>query len=258
MRRGHGTQAMDDDTLLLARDGAVATLRLLRPVADAALDRTSAAALVRQLDELEADDALRVLVLRYDGDAETGAAAAGADDASATAGAVERLGRFTRPVVAAIDGGALGVALELALACDLRVGTHGASYGLPRIRVGAMPYAGATQRLPRLVGQGRAFDMVLSGDAVGTAEARRIGLLQRVVDPAQLDASVHLLATAMAQAAPASMRLTKEALHQGLEMTLDQGLRMELDLYLLLFSTADRVEGITAFRDKRRPRFSGA
>lgn len=248
---------MSGSGVQVERRGAVAALRLPGPIAHAALGLQTAAELHARLDELEDDDALRALVVVFAG-AEASPIRPAQDDIVATASAIERLGRFTRPAVAAIEGSAYGVALELALACDLRVGRRDASFGLPGIGFGAMPYAGATQRLPRLVGMARALDLVLTGEAVGAGEAQRIGLVQRLADGAEALPAALAVAEAIARAAPASMRLTKEALHQGIDMTLAQGLRMELDLYLLLFSTEDRVEGIQAFRDKRPPRFTGS
>src|SRR5574337_1962958 len=203
---------MDDDTLKVERDDGVATLRIAQPVGDAARDLPTAVELVRQLDGLEADDELRVLLLMFSGAAPDPLARPAADTVGATAAAVERVGRFARPVVAAIDGDAFGVALELALACDLRLGTPDSAYGMPRIRWGVMPYAGATQRLPRLVGGARATDLVLTGEPLGSAEAQRIGLVQRIAGSGELAEQAGALAAALARFAPASMQLTKEAL----------------------------------------------
>jgi len=248
---------MSGSDVEVERQGAVAVLRLSSPVAHAALALAAAQELDARLGELESDDELRALVVVLTGD-EPSPMRPAQDAIRATAAAIERLGRFTRPVVAAIEGSAFGVALELALACDLRVGRRDARFGLPGIGFGIMPYAGATQRLPRLVGLARACDLVMTGDALDACEARRIGLVQRLSDGTEALPAALAVAAAIARAAPASMRLTKEALHEGVDMTLAQGLRMELDLYLLLFSTQDRVEGIQAFRDKRPPHFVGS
>lgn len=235
-------------------DGRVARVRLLSPVGPCGLAAAVLTELSRTLDKLEADDALRVLLLAFDGASEgPGDAAPEAEQAAL----VEQIARCTRPVIVAMSGPAYGVALEIALACDLRIGATGAQYGLPQIRSGRMPFAGATQRLPRLIGQGRAFDMVLTGDPLSAEQALRAGLVQRLVAAGQVNERATALANAMAAASPLAMRLTKEALHSGLDLTLEQGLRMELDLYLLLFSTEDRVEGITAFQRKRKPSFQG-
>ena len=170
---------------------------------------------------------------------------------------VDPVARLKQPVIGAIRGDATGLALELALACDLRIGIENARFGLPRIREGAMPFNGGTQRLPRLIGQGRAMQMILTGELIDSTEALRIGLLQRVVAPDALAGAVMDLAQAMATKSPLSLSYVKEAVYAGRDLTLDQGLRMELDLYLLLFTASDRAEGIRAFMEKRKPDFKG-
>ncbi len=170
---------------------------------------------------------------------------------------VELIARLKQPVIAAICGDAIGLSLELALACDIRIGAENARFGLPQIRDGSMPSQGGTQRLPRLVGQGKALEMILTGNLIEAEEACRIGLLNRVVAPDSLSSAATELAETMAAKSPLSLSYAKEALHRGRELTLDQGIQMELDLYLLLFSTSDRAEGITAFKEKRTPEFKG-
>ena len=170
---------------------------------------------------------------------------------------VEHVAGLRQPVIAAIDGDATEFALELALACDIRVGTENARYGLPHIYKGLIPNNGGTQRLPRLIGCARATEMILTGRLINAGEAERFGLLNRAVPPDVLMDTVNKLARDMAQKSPLSMIYSKEALHGSRDLTLDQGLKMELDLYLLLFTASDRTEGITAFREKRKPRFKG-
>jgi enoyl-CoA hydratase/carnithine racemase len=169
----------------------------------------------------------------------------------------EPVAGLKQPVIAAIRGDALGPGLELALACDIRIGTQNSFFGLPQIRQGTMPADGGTQRLPRLVGQGKAMQMVLTGEPIDAEEACRLGLVQRIVPPASLMQTATEMARDMAEKSPLSLSYAKEALHKGLDLTLDQGIKMEMDLYLLLFSTTDRVEGITAFKEKRKPAFEG-
>jgi enoyl-CoA hydratase len=171
---------------------------------------------------------------------------------------VDPIANLKQPVIAAINGDATGAGLELAMACDIRIGTEGAHFGLHQIQKGFMPSDGGTQRLPRLVGQGRALEMVLTGELIAAAEALRIGLINRVVAPNELMKTATTLAHDMASKSPVAASYVKEALYHGMDLTLDQGLRMELDLYLLLFTTQDRVEGITAFKEKRAPKFEGA
>jgi enoyl-CoA hydratase/carnithine racemase len=170
---------------------------------------------------------------------------------------VESVAKLKLPVVAAIRGDAIGPALELALACDIRVGTENARFGLPQIRDGRIPCNGGTQRLTRLVGIGKAMQMILTGELINAEEACRIGFLNRVADSGSLLKVATALAQEMAGKSPLALSYVKEALYGGSDLTLDQGLRMELDLYLLLFTTSDRNEGITAFREKRKPDFKG-
>jgi enoyl-CoA hydratase/carnithine racemase len=171
---------------------------------------------------------------------------------------VESIAKLKQPVIVAIKGDAVGLGLELALACDIRVAVETARFGLPQIREGLMPSAGGTQRLARLVGRSRALEMVLTGEPIDASEALRIGLVHRVVTSSKLMDAALGLAQDMASKSPLAISYVKEALYNGMDLSLDQGMRMELDLYLLLFSTQDRVEGIEAFKEKRKPRFEGA
>ena len=170
---------------------------------------------------------------------------------------VEPIAKLKQPVIAAIRGDAVGIGLELAMACDIRIATEGARFGLPQIREGLMPSGGGTQRLPRLIGHGKAMEMVLTGEPIDAGEAHRVGLINRVVASGALMSTAMELAQDMASKSPLSLGYVKEALYSGMDLTLDQGLQMELDLYLLLFSTLDRIEGITAFKEKRKPKFEG-
>jgi enoyl-CoA hydratase len=169
----------------------------------------------------------------------------------------ELIAGLKQPVIAAIQGDATGFCLELALACDLRIGTENARYGLPQIQGGCIPSSGGTQRLPRLVGEGKALEMILTGELIDAGEALRVGLINRVVAPELLTSTAMEMAEAMAAKSPLSLSYAKEALYGGRELTLEQGIRMELDLYLQLFTTSDRSEGIAAFREKRKPEFRG-
>jgi enoyl-CoA hydratase/carnithine racemase len=180
-----------------------------------------------------------------------------ANQDSSSVSFVEPVAKLKQPVIAAIRGDAVGIGLELALACDIRVGIDTARFGLPQIRDGIIPFNGGTQRLPRLIGQGRAMQMILTGELIDAAEALRIGLINRVVASDSLANTVMDMAQEMATKSPLSLSYVKEALYGGRDLTLDQGLRMELDLYLLLFTTSDRIEGITAFKEKRKPDFKG-
>jgi enoyl-CoA hydratase len=162
-----------------------------------------------------------------------------------------------QPVIAAINGDALGQGLELALGGDIRLASPNARFGFPPGAAGLIPMDGGTQRLPRIVGKGKALEMVFTGELLGAEEALEIGLLSRVVAPEELLAEAWGLAENLATKAPIALRYAKEAISKGLDLPLSEGLRLEADLYFLLHTTADRTEGIRAFLEKRSPRFEG-
>jgi enoyl-CoA hydratase len=194
-------------------------------------------------EQLAWDEETRVVVFAFDGEMK-----------NSYSGHVSQL---KQPVIAAIRGDALGSGLELALACDIRIGTESSRFGLPQIREACIPSGGGTQRLSRLIGPGKAMEMILTGEPIEADEACRIGLVNRVVAQESLMGTVIKMAEEMALKSPLSLSYTKEALYGGMDRTLEQGLQMEMDLYLLLFSTQDRTEGITAFKEKRKPQFKG-
>ena len=169
----------------------------------------------------------------------------------------ESIAKLDKPIIAAINGDAMGQGLELALACDLRIATETSHFGLPHIRTGLIPSDGGTQRLSRLVGRGQALEMILTGEMIDAKEAYRIGLVNKIVPSGELRAIVMDMAKEMASKGPISLRYTKEAVNKGMDMTLEQGLHLEADLYLLLHTTKDRTEGIKAFLEKRVPQFEG-
>jgi enoyl-CoA hydratase/carnithine racemase len=191
------------------------------------------------------DEELQVVVFAFDG------------NVSGPADIVQAIADLKIPAIAAIAGDCCDFGLELALACDIRIGTDNAQFGLPGIAGGAIPGAGGTQRLPRLIGRARALDMILTGVLLDSHEAMSIGLVNRLSTVADLRDTSRVLAEEMASKSPLALSFVKEALHKGQDLSLDEGLRMELDLYLLLFTTGDRIEGITAFQEKRTPNFKG-
>jgi enoyl-CoA hydratase len=169
-------------------------------------------------------------------------------------GAMDRCGQ---PIIAAINGFALGGGLELALACDIRIAGEDSLLGLTEVNLAIIPGGGGTQRLPRLVGRGKALEMILTGARIDGREALRVGLVERVVPTAEVHAAAQALATMLAERAPIAMRYAKEAVVKGLGMSLEDGLRLENDLATLLRTTEDRIEGAKAFLEKRKPRFTG-
>lgn len=169
----------------------------------------------------------------------------------------EPMARLDRPIIAAIEGNATGPGLELALACDIRVAVETSHFGFPHIEAGLIPWDGGTQRLPRLVGKSKALEMILTGEMIDAQEAYRMGLVNRVVPPGELMKAVMDMAREVASKGPIALRYAKEAVNNGMDLTLNQGLRLEADLYFLLHTTRDRTEGITAFRERRTPKFEG-
>jgi enoyl-CoA hydratase/carnithine racemase len=165
--------------------------------------------------------------------------------------------RAPQPFVAALNGAALGGGLELALACDLRVAAEGAEVGLPEVALGIIPGAGGTARLPRIVGVGRAKDLVLTGRRVGAAEALAMGLVSRVAPAARLRDEAVALAEQVARNAPISLRQAKRAIDGGFHLSLDDALALENRLYQDCLASRDRVEALRAFAEKRPPAFTG-
>jgi len=161
------------------------------------------------------------------------------------------------PVIASINGYAIGQALELLLACDIRIASGTSYFAMPHIQTGMIPWDGGTQRLSRLVGRGKAIELILTAEMINAREAHRIGLVNRIVAAEELLSTVTKMAHAVATKGPIALRYAKEAVLQGLNMTLEQGLRLEADLYFLLHTTKDRTEGIKAFQKKRKAKYKG-
>ncbi len=161
------------------------------------------------------------------------------------------------PVIAAINGDALGAGLELALSCDIRICSQNAHFGFPETSYGIIPSGGGTQRLPRIVGRGKAAEMIITAEPIDAAEAYRVGLVSRVVPKQKLREESEKIAGKLISRAPIAVRYAKEAVNKGLDMTLPQGLRLEADLSFLLQTTKDRAEGIQAFLEKRKAQFKG-
>ena len=172
-------------------------------------------------------------------------------------GAAAAIAGIDRPVIAAINGDALGQGLELALSCDIRLASDKAIFGFPQVAQGLIPSDGGTQRLPRIVGRGKALELILTAETITAQEAFNIGLVSRMVGGAKLASEAEALAKTLASKGPIALRYIKEAVNKGLDLTLEQGLHLEADLYFLLHTTADRTEGITAFIEKRPPKFKG-
>ena len=169
----------------------------------------------------------------------------------------ERVAQIDLPVIAAIKGDAMGLGLELVLACDIRIAAETSHFGMPQIKLDMIPRDGGTQRLSRLVGGSKALEMILTGREIDAHEAHRIGLVNKIVSRETVTTTVEEMAKEMASKGPISLQYTKEAIYKGMDMTLEQGLRLEADLYMLIHTTRDREKGIMAFQEKRQPNFQG-
>ncbi len=174
-----------------------------------------------------------------------------------TMGAAQAIASIDHPVIAAINGDALGKGLELALSSDVRLASENATFGFPESSLGLIPMDGGTQRLPRIVGRGKAMEMILIAEPIDAQEAYRIGLVNRVVPREKLLHEAEEMANRMASRGPIALRYAKEAVLKGLDLTLEQGLRLEGDLYFLLQTTEDIAEGIRSFLERRTPQFKG-
>ena len=249
----------------LTRVDEFALITLNRPEALNALSFASVAALERTLQEVAASDA-RALLFTGAG---TKAFCAGADikellgrdlvtqkrGAETGQGVFARIERLPMPSIAIINGYAFGGGLELALACTFRIATRNARMALPEIKLGLIPGYGGTQRLPRIVGEARALDMILTGRMVDAEEAHRIGLVQRLVDGAPLAAGMAYAREFSGFSLPV-LGFAREAVGRALATTLAEGLKIEADLSTLAFQTRDAIEGMTAFIEKRKANFS--
>ncbi|HEV8584703.1 MAG TPA: enoyl-CoA hydratase-related protein [Methylomirabilota bacterium] len=246
----------------------VATITLNRAEVHNAQNDTMRRELTRCFEGLVTDDTVKVVVITGAGDK---AFSAGADIKEFVAPLVpvqfrehrrrveyrSIMERCPQPILAAINGFALGGGLELALACDIRVAAANATLGLTEINLAIIPGGGGTQRLPRLVGRGKALEMILTGARIPAEEALRIGLVERVVPAGEALKAATELARTIAAKAPVALRYAKEAVVKGLELPLADGVRLEGDLSTLLRTTEDRVEGAKAFLEKRAPRWTG-
>ncbi|MBI4199489.1 MAG: enoyl-CoA hydratase/isomerase family protein [Chloroflexi bacterium] len=248
------------DTLHASHRGPVLWIALHRPHAGNRVNRRMVTELGELAQTANLDESVRVVVLTGHGRWFSAGGEVPRVSSPDKLGAFQAAGavaRIEKPMVAAINGDALGQGLEVALAADLRVAAQTARFGLPQVREGLLPWDGGTQRLPRLVGRAQALRLLLLGETIDAAEAQRIGLVHRLAAPEALVATAEEMARGIASAAPVAARYAKEAVRQGLDLSLAQGLRLEADLALLLHTTRDRAEGIRSFLERRQPRFRG-
>jgi enoyl-CoA hydratase len=255
------------ETIKVENRGAIVVLTINRPDKLNALNKQVHAEAVAALDELRRDDSVRVLVITGSGEKSF---VAGADigefqnetpvtqrDSFHDKTLFNSIDTFPKPVIAMVNGFCLGGGNELALACDLRICSENARFSQPEINLGLIPGGGGTQRLTRLIGEGRSMEIMLTGEMIDAQTAYNYGLVNHVYPAAELEAKTMELANKIAEKAPIALQLAKEAVKFASRSNLDEGLRREVDLFALCFSTEDKQEGVSAFLEKRKPVFKG-
>ncbi len=255
------------DPVQIDIDGPIATVTINRPEALNALNDAVMAGLSAAFDQIGSSPA-RAVILTGAGDK---AFVAGADikefqglDRPAALAYAQRgqalmlkIEQFGAPVIAAVNGYALGGGCELALACHLRIASQNAVFGQPEVGLGVIAGFGGSQRLPRLIGQGRALDLLITGRKIDAGEALSWGLVNQVTTPVELLATCRKIAARIARQAPIAVCNTLEVVNRGLDMTLQEGLDLEAERFASTFETADMREGVSAFIEKRDPAFKG-
>jgi enoyl-CoA hydratase len=256
------------DNLLVDHDGAVASITINRPSVLNALNASTLDELGRLFAGLRNDADVRAVIVTGAGDKAFVAGADVKELAALNPGDVERYARMGqavferietlgKPVIAAVNGFALGGGCELAMSCTIRIAADTARLGQPEINLGLLPGFGGTQRLPRLVGRGRALELMLSGAPVSAQDAWRMGLVNRVVPAADLLSDARALAASLAAKPPVAVRYLLDAVHRGLDLSLAGGCALEASLFGLAGNTEDMREGTRAFLEKRTPVFLG-
>src|SRR5215472_367931 len=253
--------------ILLETKDRVSILTINRPDKRNALNQATRDEIVLALGSLQRSSDTRVLIVTGAGDK---AFVAGADigEFEGRTSLTQRetmkgrrifdaVEEFSKPVIAMINGFCLGGGMEFALACDIRIAADSAKLGQPEINLGIIPGGGGTQRLTRLVGEGKAMELILTGDFIDAAEATLIGLVNDVVPAAELRSRVMALAGRIAEKSPVALRMAKEAVKSAARTNLREGLERETDLFGLTFSSEDKEEGVRAFLEKRKPEFKG-
>lgn len=255
------------ENLIVEKRGAVALMTVNRPDKMNALNVRTRTEILSALQELGADAGVRVLVITGAGEK---AFIAGADIGEFTGKsplairemmqkcrAFDAMEDFPKPVIAMINGYALGGGCELAMSCDIRIASTKAKFGQPEIKLGIIPGGGGTQRLPRIIGEGKAMELILTGDMIDAGEALRLGLVNHVVAPDQLEAKTMEIANKIAEMSSVALQMAKKAVKNAARLGLAAGLEAETDLFILCFTSEDKEEGVRAFLEKRKPVFKG-
>jgi enoyl-CoA hydratase len=253
------SQGTSDGTIEVSRAGGCVTAILTRPAMRNRISAAMARSLIELAEQVEDDDSAQMLAITGSVSLSAVASFCAGFDADVDPRLVESIAILSKPTLAIVNGDALDEGLELAIALDIRVALARARMGLTQLARGVMPRFGGTQRLPRLVGGGRGLQMLLTGDTIDGDQALRLGLIGYVArESRDLPALVASVTQTLLSRGPLAVRMAKEAMLKGYDMTLEQGIRLEEDLYALLQTTADRAEGVRAFLEKRKPLFKGA
>lgn len=256
------------ENLLLEAENGIGIVSINRPKALNALNAATIYELDRMFDQLAGDDAIKAVILTGSG---AKAFVAGADitemqPMSAIEGrswaklaqaVFNKIENLAKPVIAAVNGYALGGGCEIAMACDIRIAAETAKFGQPEVSLGIPPGFGGTQRLARLVGKGRAKELLFTGDMIDAAEAYRIGLVNKLTVPADLLDTAKALAQKIMSRAPVAVQVCKAAVNEGLDTDLESAVAYEAEVFGLCFATSDQKEGMAAFVEKRKAEFSG-
>ena len=256
---------MDYENIIVRHEGAVAILQLNRPKVLNALNAALMNEMIDALENLERDETVHCLILTGD----EKAFAAGADIREmADAGPIEmmqrntvalwaRISEISKPIIAAVSGYALGGGCELALSCDIIVASESARFGQPEINLGVIPGAGGTQRLTKTLGKYKAMELALTGRTFTAREAEQMGLVNRVVSDGTCLEEARKLAIEISQSSPLAVKLAKETILKAQESSLKDGIEFERKCFFLLFGSEDQKEGMSAFLEKRKPKFKG-
>ena len=248
---------MPATSIRIEAEGAIAVITLDRPRSGNSITERMAAELRDACRRVSRDDRARVVVVTGSGGVFCRGSEPPADGRYGELAAAGDLASIDKPVIAAINGDAIDQGLELALSCDIRIAAGTARLGLTHLSRGLVPCDGGTQRLPRTVGRAQALEMLLTSRLVDADEALDMGLVSLVVEESELYQKAQDMASEIAAFGPVAARYVKEAVLKGMDLSLDQGLRLEADLNVILHSTGDRAEGIRSFLDRRPPCYTG-